>query len=458
MNAVQAQTTKDTQGVYPPGPPAIGSSPIAQIAFGIRFQSAPLDHLTQWNRTYGHTFMIRVGSMTQYFFVNPDDIHQVLVAQADKFYKSPDYKDTERGLARFMGQGLVTSDGDFWKRQRRLAQPAFHTMRIEAYAQTMVDYTLRMLEDWQPNTRRDINHDMMRLTRLIVAKTLFDADVSAESNKVDAALDAFMRMSSETDLIPNWIPTPKHLRERQAVRDLNEIIYGFVADWRKTGTDRGDLLSMLLLAQDDSGQGMTDQQVRDEVVTLFLAGHETTANTLNWTWYLLAQHPEIEARLHGELDAVLNGRAPTLADLRTLTYTDWVIKESMRLYPPVWAVGRQAIDDVEIGGWPVARGSIVSIVPYLVHRDPQWWGADAGVFRPERWADDPPHKYAYIPFSSGPRVCIGNSFASMEARLLLAAIAQRFRLRLIPGEKIQPEPLITLRPKKGLPMRVETRS
>ncbi|MBZ0304379.1 MAG: cytochrome P450, partial [Anaerolineae bacterium] len=443
---------------YPPGPPVVSSSPIAQIQFGLRFQRAPLTVLSDWHHTYGDVFHLQIGAdFHQYFFIHPDDIHTVLVAQSDKFHKSPDYRDEQRGLARFLGSGLLTSDGDFWKRQRKLAQPAFHTQRIDAYAQTMVDYTQRMLAEWQDGERRDIRHAMMRLTRLIVAKTLFDADVTADSSRVDDALNTFMRMSNDTDLIPSWVPTPKHLRERRAVSDLDEIIYGFVAEWRRQGIDRGDLLSMLLLAEDDQGQGMTDKQVRDEVVTLFLAGHETTANALNWTWMLLAQHSEVEAKLHAELDRVLDGRPPTLADLRALTYTDWVIKESMRLYPPAWGFGRQAIDDVEVGGYRVPRGTVVSILPYLTHRDPAWWGADAEAFRPERWSADPPHKYAYIPFGGGPHVCIGNSFATMEARLLLATIAQQVQLRLDPGQKVEMEPLITLRPRGGLPMKLAQR-
>jgi cytochrome P450 len=260
-------------------------------------------------------------------------------------------------------------------------------------------------------------------------------------------------------LIPTRIPTPHELRRRRAGRLLDEIVYRFIREWREKGQDNGDLLSMLLLAEDDEGNRMSDQQARDEAVTLFLAGHETTANTLNWTWYLLAQHPEVEARLHAELDTVLDGRPPVLADLANLPYVEMVIKESMRLYPPAWIIGRQAIEEVEIGGYFVPKGTDVNMVIYQVHHDGRWW-PEPEAFKPERFSPENEvnlHKHAYIPFSAGPRVCIGNSFAMMEARLLLATIAQRYRLSLDAGQRVEMNPMITLNPMGGLPMNVAAR-
>ena len=455
MSAVQALQHNRQ---YPPGPPAVGSNPLAQLSLSLKFMRDPLGLIDEWHRQYGDLIHLQVGEAHQHFLAHPDDIHEVLVKQSSHFQKPPDYKDENRGLARFMGNGLVVSDGDFWKRQRKLAQPAFHAMRISNYADVMVDFTQRMVREWESHNQVDVSHQMMRLTRQIVAKTLFDTDVSQDSDRIDEVLTIFLHMGNEVDVVPTWIPTPHHIRQRRALRDMDEIMYGIIDERRTAGDDRGDLLSMLLSAQDDEGAGMTDKQVRDEAVTLFLAGHETTANALNWSWYLLAQNPEAERKLHQEIDTVLAGRTATLADLKNLPYTEMVIKESMRLLPPVWGFGRQAIDDVEIGGYPIAAGSTFSVITWLVHRDPRWWGDDALTFRPERFGTEDYPKYAYIPFGGGPRVCIGNSFAMMEAQLLLATIAQHYQLRLSPGQTVGLEPLTTLRPKGGLPMHLERRA
>lgn len=409
---------------------------------------------------YGDIAYWRFWPYNIYLISNPDLIHEVLVSKAKSFHKSPFYKTM---LGKFMGDGLVVSDGEFWKRQRRLSQPAFHHKRIEAYATVMVDYTLAMLDQWQDNATYDIDHEMMRLTLSIVSKTLFDADVSGEETEVADALMVLQQISTEQGgallPIPDWIPTPANRKRQGAIDALDRIVMRFITERRTSGQDTGDLLSMLLAATEEDGSGMTDKQVRDEAVTLFLAGHETTANALNWTWYLLAQHPEIEAALHAELDTVLAGRAPTFADLPALPYTHQVIKEAMRLYPPVWQLGRQAIEDVQIGQWTVPRDTLIFITPYVVHRDARWFEAPDS-FRPERWTPEFEQqlpRYAYFPFGGGPRICIGNSFAMMEAALLLATIAQRYRLTLEPGQTIEPEALITLRPRYGIRVRTQAR-
>ena len=425
------------------------------------YQKDSLGYERRVARALGDVVHIRWVNRHAYLISHPDDVKRVLVDDAAKYHKAPIYKQL---LSYFLGNGLLTSDGEFWRRQRKLAQPAFHHKRLQAYGAVMVDYTERLLREWTPGETRDIDHDMMRLTLGIVAKTLFDADIERSANRIGEALTALLevtqaRIQSPIEWIPAWLPTPGNRRRREAVQVLDEIVMGMINERRASDEDRGDLLSMLIQAQDDEGQGMTDQQLRDEAVTLVLAGHETTANALTWTWYLLAQHPEVEARLHAEVDVVLGGRAPTVDDLRRLTYTDMVIKEAMRLYPPIPAFARQAIEDTELGGYSVPKDMIISISPNVIHHDPRWY-PEPEAFRPERFAkENEKHlpKYAYLPFSGGPRVCIGNSFAAMEAVLALATAAQRYRLRLAPGQRVTPQATLTLRPREGMPMRVEAR-
>jgi cytochrome P450 len=304
---------------------------------------------------------------------------------------------------------------------------------------------------------------MMRLTLQIVAKTLFDADVDDDAKEVGRALAALMELNSDFRkliLTPTWLPTPRNIRAAVAIRRLDKIIFRFIAERRTSGKDAGDLLSMLLAARDEDGSRMTDRQLRDEAITIFLAGHETTANALSWTWMLLSQNPAVETKLHAELDAVLAGRTPSLDDLPKLRYTGHVITESMRLYPPAWGMARVAIEDVEIGGYSIPKGCGVSLAQWVVHRDPRWFDAPEE-FCPERWEGDLMKRlprFAYFPFGGGPRQCIGNNFAVMEATLLLATIAQRFRIRLVPGHPVVPMPSITLRPRYGIRGKLEARA
>ncbi len=445
---------------FPPGPPDVGHSKIEQFLTYRRFLKDPLARVTRWMADYGDIIHYKTGGRHQYMTANPDMIREVLVRQSHIFIKGPDYTNEKTGLARFMGRGLVTSNGDFWKRQRRLVQPAFHTQRITAYADTMVDYTRERMAHWRDGQALDVDKEMMLLTLMIVGRTLFDADASTTANQVKKAVDVVQKASNTANLLPAWVPTPLRIRSRRANAMLDKIVYGFIDQRRATGEDRGDLLSMLLLSEDEDGERMTDEQVRDEAVTLFLAGHETTANALNWTFWLLAQYPEAEARLHQELDTVLQGDRPTLPDLKRLPYTDMVIKESMRLMPPVWSIGRVNREATEVLGYPFPQRSGIQICIYLAHRHPDIWERP-NEFLPERWADeriDEIPKYAYLPFGGGPRVCIGNSFATMEANLLLATMAQRYRMHLIEGVEIVPQPFITMFPRDGLPMRLEKRS
>lgn len=409
---------------------------------------------------YGPTYSVTVGGERIVIFTQPEHLHAILVEHAESFYKDADYTDEKRGLARFVGQGLITSDGALWKKQRKLVAPAFHAKRIAAYADTMTAYTTALLETWRDGETRDIAKEMAALTIRIVGKTLFDVNATGENAApVLSAMETIQESQGTLTILPEWIPTPANLAKKRSLRELDRLVYGIIAERQANEGDRGDLLSMLIEARDEHGQPMDSKQIRDEAVTLFLAGHETTANTLNWTFTLLSKHPDIEAALHAELDAVLGGRPATLADLEQLKYTEQVIKESMRLYPPAWSVGRVAIEDVKIGEWTLPKGTRAGIVTYMTHHDSSLWDAperfDPSRFAPDREAKIP--KYAYLPFGGGPRVCIGNHFAMMEAKLLLAGIASRYQLRIAPGHRVEMLPRITLNPKGGLPMTLKER-
>jgi cytochrome P450 len=447
--------------VAPPERPLPQGKPVAWIGGNlIHYRRDPLGFLMSNARDYGDVVRIMFGSWYGFQLNHPDDVQQVLVKQAHKFHKAIIYKST---LAEYLGNGLLISDGDFWRRQRQLAQPAFHTKRIQAYADLMTDFSTQMLERWRNGETRNIAEDMMKLTLYIVAKTLFDVNISGESDKVAEALEVLLisviEQSKVIVRLPEWIPTPARHRKRWSIDTLHDITMKIIAERRASGEDKGDLLSMLLLAENEDGERMTDVQVRDEALTIFLAGHETTANAMTWTFYLLSQYPDVEARLYDEVTRVLNGRAPTLADMPHLTYTEQVIKESMRLYPPAWSFARSAREDFEAGGYLLPKYSTIVIIPYVIHRDPRWFNAPE-TFDPERFnAQNEPNipRYAYLPFGGGPRICIGNSFAMMEAKIILASVVQRYRLTLARSKHVVPEPLVTLRPKDGMHMTLQAR-
>ena len=432
----------------PPGPPQ-------RWLFGNlkEFGRDRLGVLSRWAREYGDIVWARFGPRNLVFINHPDLVEEVLVNQNRKFIKHYRLRDATRTL----GQGLLISEGEFWRGQRKLAQPAFHRERVAAYGQVMVLLTERMLESWGDGQIRDAQDDMMRLTLEIVAKALFDAEVGRDSADVSAAMETLVRAFAvrTASLIspPHWVPTPMNIRVERAIRRLEQILMTIIVERRKSGEERGDLLSMLLAAQDEeSGRRMSDSQLRDEMITLFMAGHETTANTLAWAWFLLSQHPDTEARLHQELDQALGGRSPTVADLPRLPYTEHVINETLRVYPTVWMLGREAIEPVELGGYAIPVGTTVFMPQWVIHRDSRWFD-EPEVFRPERWEggfSQRLHRYAYFPFGGGPRICIGNNFALMEAALVLATIAQRFRLRLAPDASVTPLATITLRPAHGV--------
>jgi cytochrome P450 len=390
-----------------------------------------------------------------------DHVEHVLVKNNRNFMKGRYF----RQELSFLGRGLLTSEGEFWRRQRRLSQPAFHRKRINAYGEVVVSYAERMLKRWREEETRDVHQEMMRLLLEVVAKVLFDAEID-RAEEVGKALGRVAKRFDEQGsakllrLLLGPLPTPTDLRFRRAVEQLDELIYAIIDECRTCAKDTGDLLSMLLCARDEEGERMSDKQLRDEAMTILLAGHETNALALSWSWYLLSQHPEVEAKLLDELREVLGDRAPTVEDLPRLRYTQMVLKESMRLYPPAWILGRRALEDYEVGGYSIPRDSLVILSPYVMHRDPRFF-PDPERFDPERFTPEARAarpQFSYFPFGGGPRRCVGEGFAWMEAVLMLAALARRWRLRLAPGADVRTEPRITLRPGKGgLPMRTEAR-
>ena len=442
---------------------APGPKPSLFDAFSYRPGRDPLAFFTNLARTYGDVVAYRLGGERLIFVNDPQHIKDILVTNNRKFTKGRGLQRTKR----LLGEGLLTSEGATHLRQRRLMQPAFHRERIAAYADTMVAYADRTRRGWRDGVTLDVAKEMNRLTLSIVGKTLFDADVESQAAEVGVALTGIMEtfwitMLPFADLLEH-LPVPKLRRARAARAGLDAIIYRMIAERRRSGRDHGDLLSMLLSAQDEEAEGaagrMSDVQVRDEAMTIFLAGHETTANALTWTWYLLSTAPAVEARLHEEVDRALQGRLPRVADIASLSFVERVVTESMRLYPPAWLIGRRAIADYQLGAYAVPARTILVMSPFVTQRDGRFY-KDPERFDPDRWTPDfraTLPRFAYFPFGGGPRQCIGESFAWMELILLVATIAQQWRLQLVPGHPVVPEPLVTLRTKHGMRMTAHRR-
>lgn len=426
------------------------------------FRRDPLTFLTQCARQYGDVVHLRFGPANAYFLNHPDLIKRVL-QENNRNYKRDDFLINLLKLAG--GENLFTSNGEYWLRQRRLMQPMFHRQRILGFGQLMTDAAQRMLERWQllpPGEPLHIEEEMMRLTLGVVGRALFSVDLSAEASLFGPAFTASLEYINyrlnHLLFVPLFVPNRRNRAFKQAVWTVNGHIDRLIQERRQSGEDKGDLLSMLMQARDEeTGEAMSDEQVRNEASTMIFAGHETTANTLTWAFYLLWQHPEVEGKLRAELRDVLGGRTPTADDLAKLRYTRMIIDETLRLYPPAWGISRQAIGADELGGYAVLPRTGILLAPYVTQRDPRWWENpdqfDPERFTPERSASRP--HYAYVPFGAGPRVCIGNAFALTEATLVLATIAQHFRLRLVPGQRVEPWPIFTLRTRYGLPMTLE---
>ena len=418
--------------------------------------AGPLVNLPRMASRYGDVAFWRFLNLSTYFFGNPDDIESVLVTRYRSFTKGIG----TRANPELFGNGLLTSEGDFWLRQRRLSQPAFHRTRIAAYADIMARESDRMMNTWEDGEELDLHREMMQTTLAIATRTLFGVDLGPKMPVVAKAMDDFIRQNVGLSVWRLFFkaPTPSRKRFLRGVAALDEIVYGIIRERRSSGMGE-DLLSDLLRAQDTDGTAMTDRQLRDEVMTMLLAGHETTALALSWAWFLLASHPEAQAKLHEEVGRVLAGRFPSAADVSQLAYTNKVVRETLRLYPPAWLMSRRAAEDVHIGDYLLPADSNVLISPWVTHRNPRFF-PNPEAFDPDRWSPEFEQalpKFAYFPFGGGPRTCIGNNFALMEAAILLASVAQRFEIGLVPGRNVEPRASITLRPANGVYVRLRRR-
>lgn len=451
---------------HPPSPKARFF--VSQLPHMLGFRRDSLGFLRQAVGDYGDVVRLKYGKLEVLLVNHPDLVEQVFLG-ANKHFIKDRTTPTSRAFRRLLGNGLLTSDGDFWLRQRRLAQQAFHKDRIlSTYSGAFVRHCERMLDGWKTDDVRDMYGDMMKLTLEIAAETFFGSDVSERAGDIGRALndimDDFVARGSKIPL-PDDFPSPTNRRFDRATAALDKVVFKIIEERRGQETEgdggRNDLLTLLLRAQDDDGTQMSDRQLRDEGVTLFLAGHETTALALSWISFLLAQHPEIQRRLHQEVDAVVGDRAPTVDDLENLPLLNNIVTETMRLYPPVWRVAREAMHDTQIGQFKVRKGAVIIISQWLLHRDERFYD-HPDQFRPDRWTDDMKKKlprYAYFPFGGGPRICIAANFASLESALLLATIARRFTFSL-PEDHIPhdgPQPSVTLRPARRIDLKITAR-
>ena len=441
----------------PPGPKGL---PLFGLAF--EFLRDPLETLRRLAREYGDIVCVPVVNQHRIFLNHPDYIEQVCIVQQAKFHKSKLTKDVTQ---RLLGQGLLISEGDFWRRQRRLAQPAFHRSRINEYGATMVERAQVRMKQWRDGDVRDITQEMMAMTLDIAVRTLFGSTLQAEAEQVGDSLGYLMRYSLRKARSPikvpeNW-PTPANRRATRETQFLDSLVYGIIKERQAEGNTNHhhDLLAMLMSALDEDGTQMTPRQLRDESMTLFLAGHETTALTLSWAWYMLGENPAAEARLHEELHGILAGRAPELADFERLPYLRAVVNETLRLYPAAYILARTSVAPCTIAGYDFPADTTMIMAQWVMHRDPRYFD-DPEVFRPERWLNGLENRLpagAYFPFGDGPRRCIGQGFALLESALVLATIAQKYRFKLVPGHPVIPDPLVTLRAKHGIRMIFDAR-
>jgi cytochrome P450 len=442
----------------PPGPKGW---PIVGMALILRRD--PLAGMRQLTREYGDIVRFEVMMQERILLNHPDFINQVLVLQQSKFHKS---ELTRRITARMLGQGLLISEGDFWRRQRRLAQPAFHRARVNDYAATMLEVTEAHIRDWRDGEERNIAQEMTALTLDTAVRTLFGTTLPGESRQVGHAMTFLMRYSLRRQRLPFRIPekwpTPANRRANRELEFIDSLVYRIISERRAEGNSNrhNDLLALLMGAMDEDGSQMTPQQLHDETMTLFLAGHETTAQMLAWTWYALSENPAVEARLYEELSDVLGGRPLEPADFPRLPYLRAVMNEVLRLYPPAYIIARENIEPFEIGGYKISPKSTIIFSQWIMHRDARYFD-DPEAFRPERWLDGledrlPPG--AYFPFGDGPRRCIGQGFAILEAAIVTATIAQKFSFRMVAGHPVVPEPLVTLRPRYGIQMTLHARN
>jgi cytochrome P450 len=437
----------------PPGPKGL---PILGLALDVRHDA--LGTLQRLAREYGDIVSMSVMGTSRVLLNRPDYVQQLLILDHAKLHKSTL---TKLVVGPLLGQGLLISEGDFWRRQRRLAQPAFHRSRTNEYSPVMVECALQQTRNWRSDETRNISEEMMKLTLEVAVRTLFGTSLAGDSNSIGKAMTFLMRhylrRARSPWRVPQSWPTPANRRARREFEYMDSLIYRIISDRKKDTQPRNDLLSLLMAAMHEDGSQMTEQQVRDESMTLFVAGHETTALSLSWTWYLLGENPAAEERLHEELRAVLAGRPAEVSDLEKLPYLNAVVHESLRLYPPAYMMARMNVETVNVGGYEIPPRTTLLASQWVMHRDPRFF-EQPEKFVPERWLDGlesrlPPG--AYFPFGDGPRRCIGQGFAQLETALVIAAIAQKFRFRLKKGFPVVPEPLVTLRPKYGIEMKIQ---
>jgi cytochrome P450 len=438
----------------PKGPPIVGMA--------LKIRRDPLNALRTFARVYGDIVRFHVLMQERILLNHPDFIEQVLVIQQNKFHKS---ELTRRITARMLGQGLLTSEGDFWRRQRRLVQPAFHRSCINEYGATMREITQAHISGWSDGEVRDLAEEMTALTLNNAVSTLFSTALPGEAQQVGRAMTFLMRYSLARQRLPiripeNW-PTPKNRRAARDLAFMDSLVYRMIEERKSenSSNSRADLLSLLMGAMDEDGTRMTQKQLHDEAMTLFIAGHETTAQMLAWTWYALGENPRAEARLHAELDEVLGGRPPDAADFVRLPYLQGVTSEILRLYPPAYITAREVIEPCQIGEYEFLPGTTILFSQWVAHRDRRYFD-DPDTFRPEHWIEGLANRLpagAYYPFGDGPRRCIGQGFALLEAGIVIATLAQRFQFRLVPGHPVVAEPLVTLRPRHGIRMTLHAR-
>ena len=462
-----------TRALYPPAPSVDrrslppGPKELPLVGRSFRYVFDPIGIMRE-TAAYGDLATMSVKPALVYLLNHPDLVREVFVNNHQKVGRG---RNTE-ALQYLLGEGLVTSDGPLHLRQRRLMQPQFHRRRIEGYAEIMADYARRHQQGWRDGARLDLMAELGDLTLHIVVKTLFDLELPDAVRRIGAAFEvgndyvtARGNQPRRLGALLHRLPAPFTRRFKRNLSFLDETVYGLIEQRRQSGVDGSDLLSMLLQIRDEDAASpdeavMTDAQLRDEVITLFVAGHETTAVALAWTWHLLSVHPDIQARFHAELDEALAGRPPALDDLPNLPFTDRIVTEAMRLYPPIWTTGRMAFQPFELAGYHIPAGAVLAAPQLVIQRDARWFEAPLE-FRPDRWTPEFREslpRFAYFPFGGGPRVCIGEGFAGMETRLLLATIGQRWRMYPDRRHKIRLQPLVSLRPKGGLPVYLERRA
>lgn len=448
-------SVRDVPG--PQGYPLVGALP--------KIRKDPLQFLVQAARQYGDLVCLGGVGNQKFFLVNhPRDIEHVLKTNHRNYTKGANFQ----LIKSFAGEGLFLSEGDFWRSQRKLVQPAFHVPRLAALATSITTATEAAVERWRPRAdarqSMDVEHELLHLSLEIAVRTLFGSEVAEDAEAIRKSVSvAFSHLHEKVwslAPLPLWMPTPSNLRFQRAVASLDEVVYRIIRDRRRSGAEGNDVLSMLLAVRDESGERMPDRQVRDEVVTMLVAGHESTAITLAWTLALLSRHPDIARRVCDELDETLGGRTPTFSDLPGLSYLGMVLKESMRLYPAFWMFTRTPVADDEVGGHLIPAGSVLLFSSYVTHRRPDFWpnpeAVDPERFTPERVAERP--AFSYLPFGGGPRQCIGMRLAEFQSQLMLATLLQRFGFHLVPGRRIEPDATLSLRPKGGLWMTLHERA